>query len=95
MLRFLPKSRRNERWELGPIRWVMEAFCTTLNFSHMQGGRELLDGFQLRPETTTVVSSSKSMYVNTRISQTIPEEVQGHSGELEAVMCLFIATAGP
>ena len=74
----------------------MEAFCTTLNFNQVQGGRKSLGGFQPRPETSNVVSSSKPMYVNTGISQTIPEEVQGHFGELSTVIiCPFIASSGP
>lgn len=49
-----------------------------LEFQLRCRGQRVMDEFSQRTETSNAISSSETIYMNTLISQTIPEEVQCH-----------------
>lgn len=71
------------------------SFSHNFEFQLRCRGQGVMDGFSQRTETSNTVSSSETIHMNTQISQTIPEEVQGHFRELDAViLCPFIVISG-
>lgn len=94
-VRFLPKIWVGTKMRTQPDLVDDGSFSHNFEFQLRCRGQGVMDGFSQRTETSNTVSSSETIYMNTQISQTIPEEVQGHFGELHAVILRpFIVISG-
>lgn len=71
------------------------SFSHNFEFQLRCRGQGVTDEFSQRTETSNTISSSETIHRNTQVSQAIPEEVQCHFIERDAViLCPLIVISG-